>query len=331
MKTMLCEDARVELLDYVERELDDAQRDALSQHLTSCPRCREELQEIERLRGALGAERVPDPGAVFWDKFPDQVWQAYRAERSTARQTNLGARLWETVLARMRSFAAPLRWVPATVTAALIVGLALFFALESPTMPGIVAFQSKIHGGPDIVFAKREVLDLPEDHQYGFAATPGSVNFFRIGHEYAQSLVFAAGGDVKSAAGHLAVIADLLTAAPDALTSLARGKPTPSQIAALEPELARIAAHAGAREAALFRAGGWLANLALAVAARDEAALKAATVEITRLQHDLERAGAVPPGALRDLAALANLMDRLNERDYDHAAQLIRNIRSTLI
>jgi protein-histidine pros-kinase len=110
MKTMACQDAQAHLLDYAEGELDDALRAALREHVTGCPDCRRELQEIESLRSSLGRERVPDPGLAFWEKFPDRVLQAYRAELSAAGRTRPGLRAgldqvaqwWATMGLRLR-------------------------------------------------------------------------------------------------------------------------------------------------------------------------------------------------------------------------------------
>jgi len=97
MKTMTCQETQALLPDYAEGELDDALVATLREHVTACPHCRRELQEIEGLRSALGRERVPDPGVAFWEKFPDRVWQAYRAELSTASRPRLGPRVGGSV------------------------------------------------------------------------------------------------------------------------------------------------------------------------------------------------------------------------------------------
>jgi hypothetical protein len=107
MKTMTCQDAQALLLDYAEGGLDDALRAALREHVTACPHCQRELQEIEGVRSALGRERVPDPGVAFWEKFPDQVWRAYRAELSTAGRpgragANHVAKGWATLGLRLQ-------------------------------------------------------------------------------------------------------------------------------------------------------------------------------------------------------------------------------------
>jgi hypothetical protein len=82
MKKITCEEARTRLLDYAEGEVDDV----LREHLASCPDCRAELLGLENARSVLERESVPDPGAAFWGRFPDQVWKAYRAELAAERR-----------------------------------------------------------------------------------------------------------------------------------------------------------------------------------------------------------------------------------------------------
>jgi anti-sigma factor RsiW len=106
MKTMTHQDAQALLPDYAEGELDDALRATLREHVAACPHCQRELQEIEGLRSAPGRERVPDPGVAFWEKFPDRVWQAYRAELSAASPRRAGmnhvAQWWATLGLRLQ-------------------------------------------------------------------------------------------------------------------------------------------------------------------------------------------------------------------------------------
>jgi protein-histidine pros-kinase len=107
MKTMTCQDAQALLPGYAEGGLDDALRATLQEHVAACPHCQRELHEIEGLRSALGRERVPDPGVAFWEKFPDRVWQAYRAELSTAGRPgragmNHVAQWWATLGLRLQ-------------------------------------------------------------------------------------------------------------------------------------------------------------------------------------------------------------------------------------
>ena len=82
---MGCQEVQAQLLEYAEGDLDDSLRAPLHDHIAACLQCQRELEDIEHLRSALlDDDRVPDPGAAFWDKFPDRVWRAYRRELSTA-------------------------------------------------------------------------------------------------------------------------------------------------------------------------------------------------------------------------------------------------------
>jgi len=323
MSTISCKAAREQLLDYVEHELPPSRHEAIHAHLGSCSACTDELREIERLRAALAEAMVPDPGPGFWQAFPEQVLQAGRAARAT-RRTPFSA--W---LAQLR--AAP-RFTGGLVAAAALVvlgvGIALVIAVRGPQASSIAAFQTAIH----VAGAERAplvVLELPAGTGFGFAPQSGQVNYFRAGHEYARALAEAAHGDPETARRILAGVTDAL-----GITAERRdgGPLSVPLVAALEPELERAASEAGARQAAAFRAGGRLASLSLAVAARDSAALRAAGPEIVRLRADLDRVAA-PPGAARNVVELQQLLDRTepSERDYEGAARLIRETQLALM
>ncbi len=329
MKELQCAATRAQLVAYAEGELDAAQRGAVQRHVATCPNCDLELQEIEALRGALGGERVPDPGAVFWEKFPDQVLQAYHAENAAASRSSLSMRATE-IFTRIYALLVSGPGLSAAAALVLAVGVALYFKGETSSVSGIAAFQTQIQGGKDLEsLAQSGVIGLPRYNQYGFSS-PGKINFFRIGHAYAESVAYAAGGDAETARLRLMAITESLGNAPDSLTALARGSPSLPNLTALEPELARIAASNGGTT--LFRAGGWLVNLALAVAARDHAAMQVAAPEILRLRHELE-ANTAAPGAIRDLRSLGELLagGKLSDRDFVLAARLIRDVQLILM
>jgi len=328
MKNTACRDAQDQLVEYIEGELDKTQHALLARHLETCADCQKELKEIERLRATLVSEQAPEPGAAFWESFPDRVWRAYQSEQTAApRQRGAGL---QGLLERLRLALVPPVLIPA-LALSLIVGLALFFALESPGTTSIAAFQAKIHNGENLAqLARRSVAPLPAETQFGFSAAAPSVSFFRVGHWYAESLAYAAGGETDTARQRLVAIATQLGSVPAGLNTLTQGKPSHAHIAALEPELARLAPKP--RDAVLFRTGGQLVNLLLAVAAHDRAMLRGAAPEILRLRQELEPLG-VAPGAVRNLGALADLLagSDLAERDYDKAARLIRDTQLILM
>lgn len=85
MRTMACQEVRSQLLEYAEGDLNDPLHAALHDHIAACPHCQRELEDVQRLRSALlDEDHGPDPGAVFWDNFPDRVWRAYQRELSIA-------------------------------------------------------------------------------------------------------------------------------------------------------------------------------------------------------------------------------------------------------
>jgi Putative zinc-finger len=328
MSTMNCESARLLLIDYVEHELDEARRSAFRMHLDACPQCRREVREIEHLRETLEHDRAPDPGAQFWKEFPERTWQTMMATQPRAPRTGLTTRVGG-IFARWRD--KPRAWVPALASLALILGLALFFWPHANDTSGIALMQAKIRTPQNLAdLARQTAPAISDPNQYGFAPKPDAVNFFRIGHRYAEALAYAGGNDDASALQRLADIAAILGDPSGKIAQVAPDRPMPEQIAALEAALARRAG--AARQAALFRAGGELMNLALAVAARDQNYLRAALPALRRMRNDLESTGAAP-GALRNLEALDVSLDHtaLTDGTYAESARLIREIQHALI
>lgn len=330
MKRTSCKTTQRRLLDYAEGELSPADNTAVQRHLAACTACRDELQEIKNVRAALMRESVPDPGSEFWRQFPEQVWQSYAAQAGRARGTGLGASA-RRLYARLSQARRPAVWMPAFVALALLLGVALFFGLEKPAAPGIAAFQARVQSPePHFRLAQRAGLELPDDRSYAFSTAAQPLNFFDVGHHYAAALAYA-DGDADNARRHLAALVASLGGLSNDSVEPAQKDPSRERIAALEARLARIAADAGADQAALFRAGGWLVNLALAIRARDRDALHDAMPRISQLTHDLDTAN-VAPGALRDLDALTQLLALPNpsDGDYASAAQLIHDIQLIL-
>lgn len=328
-----CEGVRERLLDYVEGELDDGQHQAVERHLHGCKACTDELLEIERVRTALRPAPAQHPGQEFWDGFPQRVWQAYQREHAISAPSRRHA-IATALRAKLDRLLAPRVWVPAAALS-LIVGLAVLLTQQttepSTTEPsGIAAFQARIQNNESLAtLARRDSLDPSRVNQHGFAAPAARTNYFQLGHWYAESLAYAAGGDSATARARLTALAQSLDAPLPELDALARGEPTRDRIAALEPKLIEQAARGGANARVLFLTGGWLRNVALAVSAQDRTALKGAAPEIERLAAKLDR-GVVAPGALRDLRELGELLGQqtLSEQDLAHADRLIRQAQT---
>ncbi|MBF9143711.1 zf-HC2 domain-containing protein [Hymenobacter properus] len=66
---MNCEHAKDQLVDYLSRQLSDAEQAALTAHLAECADCRAELQATQRLWQNLGAVRPPEPSEHLRPEF----------------------------------------------------------------------------------------------------------------------------------------------------------------------------------------------------------------------------------------------------------------------
>jgi predicted anti-sigma-YlaC factor YlaD len=66
---MTCQDYKDLMMAYLDNELDDEQRRAFEQHLSSCSVCANELQEFQRLKQLTDNVKLIEP--------EDRIWQQY--------------------------------------------------------------------------------------------------------------------------------------------------------------------------------------------------------------------------------------------------------------
>ena len=66
---MNCEHVKDQLVDYLSRQLSEAEQTALAAHLAECADCRAELQATQRLWQNLGAVRPPEPSQHLRPEF----------------------------------------------------------------------------------------------------------------------------------------------------------------------------------------------------------------------------------------------------------------------
>jgi hypothetical protein len=70
---MRCSLARLYFDDYLTGLISTDIKDALENHLASCPECRRELESDKRLLALLKMPAVPDPGEKYWDDLDNVV------------------------------------------------------------------------------------------------------------------------------------------------------------------------------------------------------------------------------------------------------------------
>lgn len=92
---MACTDRNIgELLPaYLEQSLDLDGKTLVERHLIGCAHCAEELLVLRE----LSEDRVPDPGASYWDGLAERVYREVRRQQDaprTARSRPLPVRAW---------------------------------------------------------------------------------------------------------------------------------------------------------------------------------------------------------------------------------------------
>ncbi|MHC4474287.1 MAG: anti-sigma factor family protein [Planctomycetota bacterium] len=76
---MTCQDYKNLLMGYVDDELEDEQKKALEQHLTSCGQCSQELQEFRQLKSITDEVTLLEPEDRIWQQYWDSIYN--RIER----------------------------------------------------------------------------------------------------------------------------------------------------------------------------------------------------------------------------------------------------------
>lgn len=66
---MKCEQYRDLFTDFINKDLNIAERENMEQHLAACPGCAEELQAMEQLWNVMGTIETPEPSAHLKVKF----------------------------------------------------------------------------------------------------------------------------------------------------------------------------------------------------------------------------------------------------------------------
>ena len=73
MQATNCQQVKDALVDYIELEVLNKERERITKHLAECTQCRHEYDELANLLGSLPKASVPDPGDAYWAMLPAQV------------------------------------------------------------------------------------------------------------------------------------------------------------------------------------------------------------------------------------------------------------------
>jgi hypothetical protein len=110
----LCRHVQAVLVDDLEGQLPPGEHETVSAHLKECPRCASERTTLQRTLDILGHRELTEPDERFWMDLKYRVRQGIRDDRRGA------AAVQPSVPVRV--------WVPAVVTACLIVFLFFWWA-----------------------------------------------------------------------------------------------------------------------------------------------------------------------------------------------------------
>ncbi len=123
---------------------------ALAEHVGSCLECFRvltELREVPRLRDALRAESLPDPGPDFWDGFPGRVHRAAAAARAAQARRSWSSRATHAIGGWLR------RPLPAAFAGACVAAVVTVVVLDAaklggraPAVPGAFFSATDIEG-----------------------------------------------------------------------------------------------------------------------------------------------------------------------------------------
>jgi hypothetical protein len=153
-----------DLTAFVLRELDPEASEEIRRHLASCPRCRDELEGLQKVNRALEAAPPPvDPP----DYLKDEILTRLRAEKESRSEPELPA----SSERRMKSPKAPrfhLLSGVAVAAAATVVVFGIFFGLpraEAPVATVALVPTSEEAAGLDGYWGVAEIRPQPSDNQ----------------------------------------------------------------------------------------------------------------------------------------------------------------------
>jgi len=126
-----CEELEHELTAFVDGELPAERRKVIEKHLTICPTCRKETDELEKTTLFLKDVYSSDEGPAvdlsgLWEKIESQI--------------DFRPTIWQRLKER---FQKPIVWIPATVATAAIALLILFMPFSKQPVPvGLISVES---------------------------------------------------------------------------------------------------------------------------------------------------------------------------------------------
>lgn len=364
MKSRNCEQMLSRLLDYIEEEMSLEERNRVAEHLAKCELCSKEYNGLRAMLNKAKNLSYDDPGEEFWRQLPIKVLQEVRQEQSrsgnnivdlharrdlaTSKSSNkLNPRVTNSERKMHRLSAA----VGIAATLLLVINIMVFSPKAGMLWFDQTRFQAGIETEKSLSLLAQSVGAVSESARMGFIEQQRSDRAFYIGSLLAESFAYVQSSDRQRALERLQhlhqdlqgqgfksqVSAVTISSIRKAIESLQSKEGRPAAVDKLmiafqndyENHLVRTAP----QQLALFRAGIWLFNTDLAVAAKDANAVKRLnkTKQIQYLQNAFNRMNA-PVGIEKSLGEIAFIVSQpsLTSKDFRALQQSVRNLRTLM-
>jgi hypothetical protein len=224
MKPVNCEHVRASLVDYIEFENIKDGRKNITEHLSSCSKCRGEHEELISLMSNIKNISTPITNQTFFDTLPDKVLKEVRLKRASRSDDNnvvnffkssdgnksnkVAAKLVDSQVngpARLRLPTRLSKSVFAVAASiAIVISGALLMTKQSPFVHDSLKFQAAIKTNQNLATLVDKFSPIDEaSAKFGFSSQSQSNNSFNIGSLYAETLAYVRSRDLEASAKHL--------------------------------------------------------------------------------------------------------------------------------
>ena len=329
-----CKSIQDQLIDYIEGDLDESKSHLIRAHLNTCNDCKRHHKETENTIHHLSKNKAPEIPEAFWKAFPEQVFEAYKAQKSE--NAHAPSNWFNAVSSKFVEFISrPL--IPAAIASGIVilVGIMLYPKQDSAPYSPVIAWVGEISNHNNLL------KDVPGHNPpadstagYGFASNE-QANFFRIGQTFFNAVTSTYNGNYKLTEKQLNSISSLSAPYSDKDTVnliIKTGKQLSAidesnklilgKLSKIEYKLSQAAISNGKLQHDLWESALLIAKLDLLINMNKADYLKRMQPHFIKLEEKLKSSN-MPPGALTAISNINKILEK-NNISSDDAAQLYK-------
>lgn len=362
MNSPNCEQTKSMLLDYIEGEMPLEESNRVAEHLAKCDVCNTEFNGLRAMLNKAKNLSYDDPGEEFWRQLPIKVLQQVRQEQSrrtnnivdfNARQDLASRKSSNKLPPRAGSFHAEKKMhrlsaaLGIAATLLLVINIIAFSPKAGVLWFDQARFLANIETDKSLSQLAQSVAVVGESARMGFIEQQRNDRAFYIGSLLAESVVYLQSSDQQRALERLqylhqglqnsrvsAVTLSSIRKAIESLQAKRRKSVSANKLMmTFQGDFENYLSRTAPQQLALFRAGIWLFNAELAVAAKDAEAVKRLnrTQQIQYLQNVFSRMNA-PIGIEKSLGEIAVILSQsaLTDRDFRALKRSVGNLRTLM-